>query len=719
MMRLIPTERRSVVGWTRNMADRAYHHGRSLMALFAHFWRSRWEDIRRRIQMRMEAYPIWERFGALTLIVVATALDFMGVSSNHTINTYYAAAVKSMLMSRRAFFFVSFDPRGFVSVDKPPLGLWLQALSAKVFGFSPFSLILPQALAGVLSVALLYALVRRTFGGVAGLLGGALLATSPIAVVSNRDNIFESLLMLTSLCAVWTALNATETGAIRWLALCGVCIGLGFNIKTLEAYLILPSCALVFWLGCSYGWRRRLAWLVGWLGVVLVTSFWWITVVDLTPATQRPYVDSTPNNSELDLALNYNGFQRLFGQPHYTNATQLAAGDAGAPGLLRLLQPHLGAQISWFLPVALVGLLSSMWLYSAQNGKPGWRGWAPIAVHRHVILWASWLAVVGVFFTVARFYNRYYLIMLAPAVCALAAIGVVGLWRDYWRPGWRRWLLPLSIFATGAEQRILLAGYPSWNGWLSPVVYTATGVAVVLLVGRNLAFKAPGGHVMAPSAWWARGAAGLALSALAVAPLCWLGASFAPGNEGGFPISGPAAQATSAPSTVDPRLIAYLETHALGLPFLVATVNSKDAAPIMLATSGAALSMGGFSGYDPILTPASLAVLVNRGDVRYFLLPASNMTLATVRALYPASALTFSTSYTNRLTQWVSSRCVAIAPAAWKTGDAFPLLQLFDCGGIAHSSLNSPESSMSSAASRSSSSGAPLSWVSVQRSRMT
>jgi len=646
-----------------------------------------------RVTVRIRDYPVWERCAAVGVILLAFCLDFARIGSDRAINTYYAAAVRSMLTSWHAFFYASFDPYGYVSVDKPPLGLWLQAISAKLVGFGPVALILPQAIAGVLSVALLYGLARRTFGSAAGLLAGALLAISPINVVANRDNVFESLLVLSSLGAVWGTLRSVESGRFRWLALCGVCLGLGFTMKTLEAYLVLPSCALMILLGSAGAWRRRLAHLAGWVGVVMVASFWWIVAVDLTPATQRPYVDSTLTNSELDLAFNYNGLQRLFGQPHYSNATHAALSDAGAPGLLRLFQPHLGSQISWLLPVALVGLLSSVWAVSARTDAPGLRGWVDGATHRQLMMWGSWLAVAGGFFTVALFYNRYYLVMVAPAICSLAAIGVVGLWRDYWAPGWRRWLAPIAVFATGAEQRVILAGFADWNAWLSPTLYVATGLAVVLLVVRNLAprsrAKSEGVSTDAQRIDWARVGVGLALATLTIAPLCWLGASFGSGNEGGFPISGPVADASPA-AAVDPRLVAYLRAHASGVPYIVATVRATDAAPIMLATGDAALALGGYSGYDPILTPASLAALVKRGDVRYFLLPATNMTLTEAQALYPASAMTFSTRYTNRLTQWVGQTCVAVAPSAWQTSVTLGAMQVFDCAAVAYSSPNAP-----------------------------
>src|SRR5260370_6124023 len=211
------------------------------------------------------------------------------------------------------FFFASYDPGGFVSIDKPPVGFWLQVASAKLFGFTPFSVLLPQALAGVLSVLLLYYLVRRHFGVVAGLLAALALALSPISVVTNRNITIDSTLALVLLLGAWAVLRAAETGRLRRLLPAAVIVGVGFNIKMLEAYLVIPAFGLLYLVAAPRSiWKR-----VGHVDVagvlLLLVSFSWVVAVDLTPASQRPYVDSTQNNSEISLALGYNGIQRLLG----------------------------------------------------------------------------------------------------------------------------------------------------------------------------------------------------------------------------------------------------------------------------------------------------------------------------------------------------------------------------------------------------------------------
>src|SRR5713226_1362693 len=257
---------------------------------------------------------LWPRLGLGGVMLISIFMNFFQLGQNGFANLYYAAAIRSMLDSWHNFFFVSFDPGGFVSIDKPPLGFWLQAASAKILGFTPFSLFLPQALAGVLSVLLLYYLVRRHFGVAAGLLAALALAISPISVLTNRNNTIDSTLVLVMLLGAWTVMRAAETGKLRWLLLCAVFVGLGFNIKMLEAYLVVPAYGLLYLLAAP----RRIWVRIGHLALaallMLTISLSWAVAVDLTPASSRPYVGSSQDNSEISLALGYNGIQRLLGQ---------------------------------------------------------------------------------------------------------------------------------------------------------------------------------------------------------------------------------------------------------------------------------------------------------------------------------------------------------------------------------------------------------------------
>src|SRR5207302_8809982 len=241
------------------------------------------------------------RFALGGILLISIVMNFYALGKNG-FGSYYPAAIRSMLDSWQNFFFVSYDPGGFVSIDKPPVGFWLEAASAKIFGFNSVSILLPQALAGVLSVWLLYYLVRRHFGVVAGLLAALALALNPI-----------SILTLVLLLGAWTVLKAAETGRLRWLLLTAFIVGIGFNIKMLEAYLVVPAYGLLYLLAAPHSLRKRIGHLALAGVLLLAVSLSWVVAVDLTPASQRPYVGSTQDNSELSLARGYNGIQRLLG----------------------------------------------------------------------------------------------------------------------------------------------------------------------------------------------------------------------------------------------------------------------------------------------------------------------------------------------------------------------------------------------------------------------
>ena len=480
-----------------------------------------WRIIRDRWQRIARSTLI--EWGVMTAVVaLSAALNLWNLGASGYGNLYYAAAVRSMSQSWRNLFFVAYDPGGFVSVDKPPLGFWAQVLSVKLLGFSGFALLLPEALAGVIAVAVLWRVVRRSFGAPAGVVAALALAVSPVNVVTNRDNVLEPLLTLTLLLAAWAVSVATERGALRWLLVGAVLIGIGFNVKMLEAYLIVPALALLYLVGARARLRTRLLHLTL-AGVVMIAfSFAWITAVDLTPASQRPYVGSTSTNSELDLALGYNGIGRLFGgftfpEPHpggsrihgaqpratlsrlprLTPATAQPIGrqahshpqptppePTGAPGPLRLFQAALGSQVSWLLPLAIAGfaLLAglSLWPFAEAPAAPAertlglhWERWRRTKRTHGLLLWGMWLLTAGACFSIASGINAYYVAVLAPAICALAGAGATELWRAYCRP----FLARRAQGAHGADWLGLLLAL------LLPVALLATFAEQATLLG--------------------------------------------------------------------------------------------------------------------------------------------------------------------------------------------------------------------------------------------
>ena len=616
------------------------------------------------------------------ILLLAATLNLWRLGSIGYANSYYAAAVKSMLLSWHNFFFVSFDPGGFVSIDKPPLGFWIQTASAKLLGYSGTSLLLPEAIAGVLSVAVLYRVVGRVWGRGAGLLAALFLAVTPVAVIDSRNNTIDSLLVLAVLLGAWAAARAAESGRLRWLLLAATLVGLGFNIKMLEAYLVVPAFGLVYLLGAHTGWRTRIVHLAAAAATLLAVSLSWAIAVDLTPAASRPYVGSSGTNSALNLALGYNGLQRLLGGSGTpgggSGSTGLFGGGPASP--FRLLGTTLGGQVGWLLILAALGLIVAA-LSVPWRGLDG-RG-------RSLLLWGGWLLTAGGFFSVASFFHPYYTVMLAPAIAALGAIGVTVLWRAYQTRGRLGWLLPLVLLDTAAVQAYILRDYPDWSRWLTPLAVGGCMVAALALVAARLRPRRATGAILV--------AAGLAVASLLAAPTAWAAYSVTHTVSAGIPTAGPSAQASGgmamgagggqggtgggpggvagggrpsgpppggmpsggAPGAVptngvipaatvggatrptaagtgaqgggpggdqvDSALLRYLEAHRGTTRYLVATASSNGAASIIISAGRPVMALGGFSGNDAILTTAGLAKLIAGDQVHYFLVQSGGM----------------------------------------------------------------------------------------------
>jgi len=670
-------------------------------------------------QSAQKRFPFWHRWALVVIALIAVFMDFFQLGSNGY-GSYYPPAVRSMMDSWHNFFFAAYDPGAFVTVDKPPVGFWFQVLSAKIFGFNAVSILLPQALAGVLSVLLLYYLVRRHFGVVAGLLAALALAITPISVVTNRNITIDSTLALFLLMGAWAVIRAAETGKLRWLLLSAVIVGIGFNIKMMEAYLVIPAFGLLYLLAAPRSIWKRVGHLALAALVLVVVSFSWITVVDLTPAAQRPYVDSTQDNSELSLALGYNGIERLLGgvfggrggvrgggaRPATTTTTPANGAPAttgntrgngtpavttanagfggifntGAPSPLRLFEVSLGGQVSWLLPMALLGMLALAWQRRPRFQED--------RQQQALLFWGMWLLTMAIFFSVAGFFHQYYMTEMAPAIAALFGIGLVTMWKDFQNGGWRGWLLPLALVATLAEQIYLLNSYPTWSSWMVPIMVVLSIVALVALVGARLAprlrLKAPSSRILLP-------ALGVGVLALMLAPTVWSITPILLSKQGDTLVAGPpqtegfggGGGRNGGTASSNAQLINYLEANQGNAKFLVAVPSSQGIADqLIIATNRPVMSLGGFSGSDPILTTSQLATLVANGTVRFFLLNAPR----TARQLPPQVIDQIPEQFRNAarngggggfggfgggqqsaLTTWVTQHCTAVPPGLWQS----------------------------------------------------
>ena len=537
------------------------------------------------------------------VLALSAILNLSRLRSEGYGNIYYAATVKDMLHSWHNFFFASYDA-GFVSVDKPPVGFWIQAASAELFGFHGWSILLPQALAGVLCVALLFHLVSRSFGPVAGLLAALVLALTPISVATSRHNNLEGLLVLSVLLAAWAFVLAVQSGRLRWLFVGALLLGVGFNIKMLEAFLVLPAFYLSYVVAAPVGLRRRMIHLGLATVVIVAASLPWVAAVDLTPAAQRPYVGSSSFNAETDLTVGWNGVERVMGND----------AGVGPPGPLRFLDPELAGQIGWLLPLAIVGLALASW--------QAWRRRPSIPICRRdqgLVLWGTWLVTGVAFFSVAGDWDPYYLAMLAPAVAALTGVGMVALWDDYRGPGWRGWLLPLTLVGVAGLQLFILSHYPDWGHRLSPTITILCLAAAASLVVSRLT---PGHGVGNPPL----AAISVGVLSLLLAPSIWAGSTIWYGAETRSPTAGPQTVAGETSSTfrsdgdaVAP-MVHYLEANQGDATYLVAAIRSELASPIILNTDKPVIGFGGFEGRDPAFSIKGLAGLVNQGNVRYFVI---------------------------------------------------------------------------------------------------
>jgi len=441
------------------------------------------------------------------IIILATFLRFYNLDAIGDGNTYYTAAVESMLQSWKNFFFVAAEPGGSVTVDKPPLGLWPQAVSAYFLGVNGFAVALPQILAGILSVVVIYHLVKRYFGEVTGLLAALGLAITPVAIAVERNNTMDATLTFALLLAAWAFVKAADSGKLRWLLLGAFLVGLGFNIKMLQAFLPLPAFYALYFLGSQERWHRKLLNLVLATALLLLVSFSWAVAVDLTPASQRPYVGSSENNTVLELVFGHNGLNRLFGgggggaapqsQPAPPPSQQPpgqatpgqgsgvtaplgaggpgGSGEIGEPGLWRLFTTPLSNEIGWLLPV---GLFSTVLLAVSTPLR-----WPLADRHKALLLWGGWLLTSVVFFNVAEFYHAYYLGIIGPPLAALVAIGVVSLWRLHHRRPILAWTSLVAVtVGTVAFQVFTAYQYANSTPWLLiVVVLIAVGIGLLIV----------------------------------------------------------------------------------------------------------------------------------------------------------------------------------------------------------------------------------------------
>jgi 4-amino-4-deoxy-L-arabinose transferase-like glycosyltransferase len=527
--------------------------------------------------------PAWARPALLALLAATGLLYMAGLSHNGWANEFYAAAAQAGSESWKAFLFGSLDRSNFITVDKPAGFLWPMDLSARLFGVNYWSLLLPQALAGVATVGVLYTTVRRWFGPVSGLIAGAVMALAPVATLVFRFNDPDAFITLTAVLAAYAVTRAIESGRTRWLALAGVIFGVGFLGKMLAGFLALPALALAYLICGPPGLGKRIWQLLLGGAALLATAGWWVAIVLLTPTADRPFVGSTTDNNILNLTFGYNGLSRLTGNrgggfggagrpagrglgagAGEAAGRGLGAGEAagrglgaaaggagrgpgafagaggggggggafgGGTGITRLFTPEWGGQISWLIPAALIAFLVMLWV-SRRAGRTD-------RTRAAAVMFGGWLLVAGLVLSyMSGTTHSYYSVALAPPIAALVGIGSFGLWRI--RHTWfARVAMAVALAVTAAWAWVLLGRSPGWFPWLRvTIVVAAAGAVGLILAGPVLRTATARSRMLLA-------AVPMALAAIAVlgGPLAYSLDTAASSYSGASPSAGPALTA--------------------------------------------------------------------------------------------------------------------------------------------------------------------------------
>ncbi len=531
------------------------------------------------------------------LLLATAALYLWNITVNGMGNPFYAAAAQAGSVNWEALLFGSLDPHNFITVDKPPVSQWVMGLSGQLFGFSSASMLVPEALMAVGSVALVYGSVRRISGQWAGVLAAAALALTPVAALMFRFNNPDAAMVLLMTAAAYCAVRALHDHGARWMALAGVALGLAFLAKMLEGLMSVPAIGLVYLIAAPPVLRTRLLHLLGALVAFLVSSGWYVLLTLWWPASSRPYLAGSSDNNFMNLVLGYNGFARVLGRRDTSSFASIGGGSWGGSShsVSRLVTGEYGFEIGWLLPGALLAFL----LVLVERGR------APRtdAVRAGAVLFGGWLLVDGLVLSLMHgTVHAYYSLSLAPAVAAMFAIGVHRMWV-------RRDTVPGAVGLA-----VLLAGTAGWGWWLLhrnahwlPVLRWT--IVVLAVVGLVVWIRSPVVALV------------LGVVAALLGPAAYAVATVANAHQGGGPMVGPHRSGKDigmwGRDADTPALHQLLS--ATSTPWSAAVERSNSAAALELSTRTAVMAIGGFSGADPAPTLAQFEEDVARHQVAYYL----------------------------------------------------------------------------------------------------
>ena len=572
-----------------------------------------------------EADPSWARPALLGLLLATALFYFYNLTSSGYANSFYSAAVQAGSQSWEAFFYGSSDAGNSITVDKPPAALWIMALSVRIFGLGSFAILMPEVLMGVATVGVVYATVRRHFGAAAGLVGGLVMALTPVAVLMFRFNNPDALLVLLMALGAWATLKSIDEGSAKWFAIVGVLIGLGFLTKALQVLLVVPVFGLAYLLLANTTLRRRITGALIGTAAMVLSAGWWVAIVELVPASMRPYIGGSQDNSFLSVTFGYNGLGRLNGD----ETGSVGGGNGwGTTGLGRMFSSSIGGQISWLIPSAFILLAVGLFL----------RGRAPRTDSRRAayVVWGGWLLATMVTFSfMAGIFHEYYTVALAPAIAAIVGMGVGEAWEHRGRSIGSVTLAAAT--AAAATWSFILLSRTDWQNWLR-VSVLVVGLASALLllvitqVHRRFVPVVVAGALVAALA----GPAAYSIQTVGTAhtgSIVTAGPSTAGAAPGGRTAGGPAGGGTTtgAPqggggggvgglldaSTPTTEVVSALSADAGSYRWVAAAVGSQSAAGLQLGTGLPVMAIGGFNGSDPSPTLAQFQAYVANADIHY------------------------------------------------------------------------------------------------------
>jgi 4-amino-4-deoxy-L-arabinose transferase-like glycosyltransferase len=581
----------------------------------------------------------WFRPGLAGVLVLAGLLDLWDLGANGDANAFYAAAVQASTRNPVAWLFAAVDAPGFITVDKPPADNWWMGLWANLFGFSPWSMLVPQAVLGIATVALLVLTVRRWSGPGAALVAGVVLALTPVAVIMFRFDDPDPMLTFLLVAAAYALVRAVDAADRRagtgWLVACGLFVGLGFLAKMGVAMLVVPAFALVYLVAAGVPWRRRIGQLAGGLLGIVVGAGWFLALAAAWPASARPWIGGSTDDSLLQLAVGYNGLSRIVGRSGGGPGGPGGGGPGGPPGgfggfggqagLARMFSAEFGGQIAWLLPAALLVLVALLWVTRR----------APATDHLRAatLLWGGWLLVSGAVFSfMAGIVHSYYTIVMAPAIAALVAIGAREAWPRRGEPA-ARVLLAVGVLGTAAWSAVLLWRSPTFLPWLPDTVLAAGVLAALLVVLPTLLARRAGVVTALVLGLVATlgGASAYAVDTV-VTPHAGTEASAGPAVRDQRGARFAAAGRTARPGrgvagrggpggfgSADPRVAALL--RGAGTQWAAATPTTMAAAGLELASDTSVMGLGGFSGSDPTPSLDQFRADVGAHLVRYYVTP--------------------------------------------------------------------------------------------------